>query len=301
MPEKTQDISVEAFGDFLQVSAAKSTTIKYMQILQLFLAWLESNGYTSITSLPQDILDQYISYVHLEKGLTPSATRLYVAAIKKYFEWLRRKNVHVTFFKPRMPKVTHRMGSILDTAALQKYLDAMKDLKEPVRTALLIAPFVGLRVSELAALRLDSIFMATVPYHGQNKQTMMIRLKGKGGKERVVPVLEEGRTILMAYLKNWRAVRNGKYLFPSTETKRPISEAAIRKALAKSRTDLVSVDDDVTMHTFRRTYAVSLYRRGMSIDIIAKILGHAKTDTLLKHYLALDEVDILRDFHGAEK
>jgi integrase len=71
----------------------------------------------------------------------------------------------------------------------------------------------------------------------------------------------------------------------------PMSVRLLRDAVARVREPLGM---EITPHTMRRTYLTSLWRMGVDAPTIAKIAGHANIQTLFKHYLALDEQDVLR-------
>ena len=129
---------------------------------------------------------------------------------------------------------------------------------------------------------------------GSMKQCLSLRVIGKGDKERFVPLLDEGTQILQQYLTGWRRPRKGNNLFPAMSSgeggMKSITAHTIWTAFSQIR-DRIDIPT-ATPHTLRRTYATTLWRRGVADTTIAKILGHSNLQTLYKHYLNMNAADL---------
>ena len=126
---------------------------------------------------------------------------------------------------------------------------------------------------------------------GGHQKYIALRIIGKGDHERVVPLYREGENILRDYMTWRREHTDPEWMFPGKTGH--IKDRTLRAALQRVREPLGM---KFTSHTMRRTYLTSLLRSGMDSAYVAKIAGHADVRTLVEHYLALDEYDIVRAF-----
>jgi integrase len=200
------------------------------------------------------------------------------------------------FYNPEMPKIPPSMRDILSGQKLTKYFEAVAVLEEPVRTAALLLPCSGLRSNEMVGLRLDGLHTADLKLkNGKKKKVLMLRVIGKGRRERSVPLLDEGKLAVQQYLSGWRrSDPDPTWFFP--QGKKHIANRTLRAALQRVREPLGM---KFTPHTMRRTYFTELYRRGVEPVTLAKIAGHANINTLVNHYLAIDDHDVGLAVHNA--
>lgn len=300
MAETAHDTSVEAFEAYLNGVRMPGTAGKYASATRLFLAQLREWGFANLEDIPPNILSRYASGMTGE-GFAAQTTHLYVAAAKRYLRWVREQGADVVIpYPPDLPRVQHRMRDILPPEFLVRYMDlANQLLQEPYRTAVQLMPCVGLRGSEIAGLSMSSLSRREVTLRGGVvRDTIVLKLIGKGGDERIVPVLDEGRPILNNYFKTWRRWQKGTWLFPRSPGRKHISDRTLREMLSKLCDPLGM---DFSPHTMRRTYLVTLWRRGVDATIIARIAGHKNLQTTFRHYLALDDSDILKSMHGERR
>jgi len=188
--------------------------------------------------------------------------------------------------------VDFRVRGVLRRDDMILFFSACNDLlREPTRTAIMMMPTCGLRSNEMAGLRLDSLQKVSILLKdGTHKTCLSLRVIGKGNKERFVPLLDEGKEIVSQYLLGWRRKSGSEWLFPSTHGQvKHITPHALWIAVAKVRESTGLV---MSPHTLRRTYATTLWRRGVADTTVARVLGHAKLDTLYKHYLNMDATDL---------
>jgi integrase len=200
------------------------------------------------------------------------------------------------FYPAELPRKKTRVKDILSPELFQHYFRLAEGLKEPARTAVLLLPSSGLRAEELCGLPLQCLRRSPLLLkNGYKKQTLTIVVKGKGGNERLVPLLDEGAQAVAAYLKGWRRRHpDTKWLFPGRNSH--MADRTLRKAIQKVRVPLKMT---WTPHTMRRTYLTTLYRKGVDPIIIQKIAGHKDLKTLINHYLYLDENDLVTAVHSS--
>lgn len=301
------DVSIQTFRQYLMGVKTKSTAVKYSGYATGFLKLMRANGYESFSQLPPGLLSEFASMLS-NQGKNPSTVRVQVFAAKKYLEWVRSRGVEVTpQSKPELPKKQIRLKEVLPPDQFMNFFRmADRELEEPIRTAVMLLPCCGLRAEEMVSLRLDQILRIEVPLEkGGMKKTLAFRPFGKGGKERNVPLMEEGVEILTGYLAGWRKQQQGPWLFPKVIRKKArkhlsgqkhISDRYLRAALQKLREPMGM---DFTPHTFRRTYLTTLYRKKINLKVIADIAGHASIQTLIDHYIISDPTDNVRALHDA--
>lgn len=295
------DTSPETFAKYIEATRSKVTAEKYRFGVEQFLTTVMENGYEDFQSLPRGILNRYVQIL-MERGYSASSVSVYMAGIKRYLKWVRDQGTSLPdMSEPDMPRQNHVIRDSLSPDQLKVYFRIADELPEPSRSAVLLLPCTGLRASEMAELRLSSIRRVRVRVGGVMRHTVALRIVGKGGKERTVPVLEEGVPVLTGYLSGYRRkAPTCPWIFPGHITKKnranipPLATRTLRDAIVHVREPLGL---KFTPHTMRRTYLTALYRRGVDPATLAKIAGHANIQTLFRHYLMLDDHDVLRAVH----
>lgn len=299
---KAPDVSTTSFLEHLKAIKAPGTATRYAKYARAFRRLMAANGYESFEQLPPGMLGDF-AVMCSNSGLNPSTVRVQVYAVKRYLDWVASRGVKVaTQTKPELPRKRHQIRESLPQAQFSLYFrQADMDLEEPVRTAVMLLPCSGVRAQEIVTLKLDSIQRVDVKLkNGKAKKTLALRVLGKGNKERIVPLMEEGVEILTGYLAGWRKTQAGPWLFPKQSKKqagkKPISDRALRLALQKLREPLGM---DFTPHTMRRTYITMLWRKGIDLKTIAAIAGHVSIQTTIDHYIVMDNTDSVKALHNA--
>jgi len=162
------------------------------------------------------------------------------------------------------PKRPKRLPVVLSGEELVRFFAAIDGLKH--RALLMTAYAAGLRVSEVAALRVEDI----------DSRRMVIRVRqGEGSKDRYVMLSPKLLGLLRAY---WKAARPRVWLFPGGYADRPITPSAVRKACQRAR-EAAGLGKLVTVHTLRHSFATHLLEAGTDLRTIQVLLGHSSPRT----------------------
>lgn len=157
---------------------------------------------------------------------------------------------------------------VLSAEEVVRFLEGVSSLK--ARVALTTAYAAGLRVSEVAALKVADI----------DSRRMVMRIeRGKGGKERHVMLSKPLVAILRRY---WRVARPPVFLFPGRTPDRPIGTAALH-AVCRAAAAAARLDKRVSVHVLRHSFAMHLLESGVDIRIIQVLLGHEHLSTTARY------------------
>jgi len=119
----------------------------------------------------------------------------------------------------------------------------------------------GLRISEAI----------TLPISAVDSQQMVLRVIGKGNKQRILPLTE---SILQMLREVWKVHPNKRWLFPSRRVVSHVPDATARVAFAKARNEC-GFDENFRPHSLRHSFATHMLQRGVDIRIIQILLGHS--------------------------
>lgn len=282
------DTTVESFRAYMHHARSKNTAIKYGQAAQRLLLFLGKNNLT-VQNVPPGVLSLFAESLKHE-NCKPATVHTFVAGAKRYLEWLRAKgHILPILSRPDLPRVHSPPPNVVKGDTLLRFLTAASVLREPARTAVLLLPYCGLRSFELVELKLSHIKRIHVPAYQSKPATEMVCLTvfGKGGEHRVVPLLLDGKPLLLAYLKGWRRLQPGDWLFPMQGGDH-LSMRTLRGHVKNIR-DSLNLGMRLTPHTLRRTYTTTLHAQGVDVATLTKIVGHKSVQTTLDHYLAIEE------------
>lgn len=290
---KTHEMPVawaKAVADFqahLSDSRSAGTAGMYAIGVRMFFAWLGARPFTE--ALPSNSLQEF-ALSGLRGGKSPATLRVYVAGVRKFCAWLAQSGLKAPVLGAvEWPRHSMPPPAALSSAELGMFLAWVRaNAVEPYRTAMLMAPYCGLRISELVSLKLSDVSIAG--------GGIILKVFGKGAKWREVPVIDQFRPTLAAYLSGWRDDTKGlrcssRWLFPSA-TKPSI--ALDRRSLTQRFTEAGrALNVDLTAHTMRRQYATSLHKSGVALATISKALGHSEPRTTSERYLAMTGADMV--------
>lgn len=293
-------MSPKKFAKYISSVRSKTTATKYFFAVNQFVDVASSNGYHDLAQLPRNILSRYVEIL-VEQGYSPASIHVYVAGVRRYFGWLRDQGLSIELSNPDTPRIPQVVRDVLSPELLGRYFDIADDLPNPAKTAVKLLACSGARASELVSLPMSSIRRVNIGMDGEEKVRIALRVTGKGNKMRTVPLLDEGIPVLTEYLAGYRRKLPGPWLFPGIISKKQNKKGLKHMSDRSLRESVIAVREPLglrfTPHTLRRTYLTMLYRRGVEPATLAKIAGHANIQTLFKHYLMLDEEDVVRAVH----
>ena len=140
---------------------------------------------------------------------------------------------------------------------------------------------LGLRIGDVLALTVQSI----------NATQMIVRVIGKGNKERILPLPE---TLYIALRSFWTTHRHPHLLFPNRNGTAPLCENSLRNAFNKARNSL-GINKNITPHSLRHGFATHLLENGVDIRVVQMLLGHASlSSTEIYTHLTKPMCDDLR-------
>jgi integrase/recombinase XerD len=279
------DTSIDAFVDalWLEEGLSRNTLTAYRRDLTLYARWLAARGRTLLETTEPDI-NGYFAERHAATRATTANRRLTV--FKRYFRWaLRERRIQADpTLRLQAAKQPLRVPKTLSEAQVEALLAAPGDdrpLAVRDRTMLELMYASGLRVSELVGLK---TFNVSLSEH-------VLRVFGKGNKERLVPFGEEASVWLQRYLHEARpALLAGKQtddLFVTYRGSRA-GEAMSRVMfwmLVKKYARGAGITAPLSPHTLRHAFATHLLNHGADLRAVQMLLGHAdiSTTTIYTH------------------
>lgn len=275
----TSQQQLETFIDaiWMERGLSENTLNAYRADLSGFAKWLYAHKKNSKDLLHAE-RDQIMSYLaHRVKLGTKSrsAARL-LSSIKRFYQYCVREQLLSEDPSDRIdaPKIGRSLPKFLSEDEVEALLDA-PDLKDPLgvrdRTMLELLYATGLRVSELVQLKTGQI----------NLRQGVVRIQGKGNKERLVPLGEESIDWLEKYLNDARQKISpspaNDYVFTTRR-----QSAMTRQAfwyLIKRYAQKVGIKKHLTPHTLRHCFATHLLNHGADLRVVQMLLGHSDLST----------------------
>jgi site-specific recombinase XerD len=216
-----------------------------------------------------------------------------IYALKAFFEYLIRANVLTTNPADQiaLPKTKQHLPEVLSQNDMQLFLDNFPDstfLDIRDRTVFELLYATGLRISELCHLTIDSIHFSSG----------LIRVLGKGNKERIIPLHNRSVFQIQQYLqaRQQHAPLNEISLFINNRG-HGITPRSIQRILIIRFKEITGNNTKVYPHLFRHSFATHLLQRGANLRIIQELLGHSHLSTTQK-YTTLKFADILSTYQN---
>jgi len=296
------------FREALLRTRAESTSRRYVQGVDNLLEWIEEDRPRLDGSEP-GVLDSFVTYLTEKRGLSPATIEVHVAAVFRYFDWLRRRGMKIPeLLRPELPrKVDDGIPKkVLSETELRAFLGAVSNLSEPIRTALWILPRTGLRSIELVTLKLTDL---GVFKDRSGESWVVLKVLGKGRRRRMVPIFRSGGSMMVQYLRGWRARVRSDYLFPGWNLKHQPEngEPVVLRSHLETRSLRENVQyireqidvEGLSPHALRRTYNTMLDDAGVSPYLAAQLMGHRVqqpgTSAVAQSHYVLHSVEKLVD------
>ncbi|MBK6421837.1 MAG: site-specific tyrosine recombinase XerD [Gemmatimonadetes bacterium] len=284
---------LELFRDYLALEAGHSanTVESYLRDLTRFVGWLDQRGVAGPALVTRTLVREFI-FALKDLGLSAATIRRQASAIRTYYGFLIAEGRVEQDPSDRleMPRRGRRLPDTLSVAEMEAML-AAPDADAPLawrdRALLELGYGAGLRVSEFCGLTMPDLLLAEG----------LVRVLGKGSKQRLVPV---GRSVIGAvsvYLHQVRpgldhgATRDRVLLNARGAPLSRVGAWGIVKRLAR----VAGIRKRVTTHTLRHSFATHLLEGGADLRAVQEMLGHADLSTT-QIYTHVDR-EYLRSIH----
>jgi integrase/recombinase XerD len=261
---------------WLEDGLSRNTLESYRRDLNKFALWLEMQRGALLIEATQADLQGFIGYLFAQQLAKASSSSRALSSLKRLFRYCLRQNkisVDPTIQVAR-PKLPRSLPKTLTEADVESLLGA-PDVKTPLgmrdRTMLEVLYATGLRVSELVGLSVAQVSL----------NDGVVRVMGKGSKERLIPLGEDAQDWLQGYLAEARpSLLSGKLCDAMFVTQR--GKGMTRQMfwyLIKRHAKRCGLDKPLSPHTLRHAFATHLLNHGADLRVVQMLLGHADIST----------------------
>jgi integrase/recombinase XerD len=293
----TSDVSdplLQRFLDMLWLEEGLSLNTRkaYQSDLHAFSLWLEKDRGLPLEKADAGAIEGYLAFRYRKEAKSRSMARL-ISSLRKFFRYLLREGLAEDDPTLRIdpPKIGRPLPKTLSEADVEALL-AAPDVLDPLglrdRAMLELLYATGLRVTELVSLRVVQV----------NLRQGVVRVVGKGSKDRLVPVGEESEVWLARYAKEARPVilgtRMSDDLFVTSR-----GGAMTRQAFwltIKRYAQRAGIRKPISPHTLRHAFATHLLNHGADLRVVQMLLGHSDlSSTQIYTHVAQER---LKDLHA---
>ncbi len=278
---------------WLEQNISPNTQSAYQRDLKALEQWLVARNQTLISAQRQDILD-YLKY-RSELGSHPRSSARLLSSFRSFYRYLLRE--HQRNIDPTTditsPKIGRSLPKYLSEEEVLNLLNApnieeSNGLRDKAMLEVLYA--TGLRVTELISLTLDNL----------NLRQGVVRVIGKGNRERLVPLGDAAIDWLGVYLKNGRLelsrATSPDCLFLSQRAEQMTRQTFWHRI--KFYAKKVGIAKPLSPHTLRHAFATHLVNRGADLRVVQLLLGHSSiTTTQIYTHVANTRLKILHEKH----
>jgi len=274
-PSKENTAIIESFLDalWMERGLSENTLASYGADLRGFAAWRKDKGLLKIESAD---IEAYLAYRYEQKASSRTAARL-LSSLRRFFQYQYREGRIAQ--NPTLNIDNPRIGRPLPDSLTEEEVESLLNTPEETkpegirdRAMLELLYATGLRVSELVGLTYDQI----------NLNQGVVRVLGKGNKERLVPLGEEAEYRINRYLAEARPdliKGHGQvpYLFVTRR-----GGSMTRQAfwyMIKRRAQQAGITKHLSPHTLRHAFATHLLNHGADLRVVQMLLGHSDLST----------------------
>tara|TARA_Y100000385_G_scaffold164601_1_gene170597 strand:- start:600 stop:1508 length:909 start_codon:yes stop_codon:yes gene_type:complete len=252
----------------------KNTILAYKSDLKIFLTWLDDNK-EKFSNADRVIINNYLAY-RLDNSASLSTIQRIITCIKSFYSFLFENNI-IKYNPAQLienPKKRRKLPTIITESEVMKLLDSPdvktnKGLRDKCILELLYSS--GLRISELLSIKINQI----------SKEKKFLKIKGKGNKERLVPIGSSAMNLLIVYLDTYRSsiknTNNIDILFIN-ENGSIISRQACWEMIQRYAS-ISLINKKISPHNLRHAFATHLLNNGADLRTVQMLLGHASLST----------------------
>jgi integrase/recombinase XerC len=283
------ELLLEAFGSRLSRTKRPGTRTKYVAHVRHFLTWL---GDRDVVSVRAADINDYLDAWCAADNPAPSTQRVRLGALKSFYEYLRSRDLLVgpdghelvnPVDRVEKPKLRRRPNDWLRDDEDRAVLDA--PLTEQERIVIWLLRWTGLRIGEACALRIEDVDF--------DREEIRVRESKSDAGLRVVPIVPE----LNVELRKWIATLRRRGLDRSdgpllatgrgTPMKPQFAWRLVKRVAHRADVRATPTGSAISPHTLRRTFGSYLLNRGVRMEVVSKLLGHADTRVTQAAYAQL--------------
>ena len=269
--EFKKDPLIRSFLDslFIEKGLSKNTIKSYESDLKEFFAWCHNIHKKLQSKLTSSSINIYLGYL-FNKNIKSSSVNRKLSTLKAFYIFLYKQKLilKIPTEDIETPKIQKKLPSTLSENEVEKLLKAPKDkniieLRDKAMLEMLYA--TGMRISELVNLKEVNV----------DKNRQVVKVLGKGSKERLIPFGDEALDSLQKYLHK----RNSRniYIFLNNRDNK-LSRVGFWQRV-KIYLKRVHLKSDITPHTLRHAFATHLLNRGADLRSVQLLLGHSDLST----------------------
>ncbi|WP_375751336.1 site-specific tyrosine recombinase XerD [Vibrio sp. HN007] len=268
---------VEQFLDtmLLENGLSENTLSSYRNDLNRLLQWMEKES-LALDTVSAENLQDYQAWL-LDKGYKQTSRARMLSAIRRLFQYMNHEQVREDDPSARLisPKLPKRLPKDLTENQVEALMDAPDpnnpiELRDKAMLELLYA--TGLRVTELVSLTMENLSL----------RQGVVRIIGKGNKERLVPMGENAIDWIETFLTEGRSELMGEktsdVVFPSSRAKQMTRQTFWHRI--KHYAVIAGIDtDSLSPHVLRHAFATHLLNHGADLRVVQMLLGHSDLST----------------------
>jgi integrase/recombinase XerD len=267
---------INQFCDYVSFknNLKQNTIIAYKSDLKIFLSWISNNN-NKFSDVDRVVINNYLAS-RLDSGVSVSTIQRIITCIKSFYLFLYENNFIQS--NPAQlidnPKKRRKLPIIISENEIEALLscpntDTSSGMRDKCILELLYSS--GLRISELLNIKVNQI----------TQDKSFLKIKGKGGKERLVPIGSSAMSSLLTYIDTYRCniknIDNVEMLFIK-ETGAVISRQECWKMIKKYAL-ASNINKKISPHNLRHAFATHLLNNGADLRTVQMLLGHASLST----------------------
>ncbi len=267
---------IDQFCDYVSFknNLKQNTIIAYKSDLKIFLSWISNNN-NKFSDVDRVVINNYLAS-RLDSGVSVSTIQRIITCIKSFYLFLYENNFIQS--NPAQlidnPKKRRKLPIIISENEIEALLSCLNtDTSSGMRDKCILELLYssGLRISELLNIKVNQI----------THDKSFLKIKGKGGKERLVPIGSSAMSSLLTYIDTYRCniknIDNVEMLFIK-ETGAVISRQECWKMIKKYAL-ASNINKKISPHNLRHAFATHLLNNGADLRTVQMLLGHASLST----------------------
>ena len=284
--------AIEKFLDFivLEKGLAQNTLESYRNDLSEFATFLAQKRINEIEKIDKKCILNYYEFLK-KKAFSKATLQRRYSALNQLFKYLIRQNILQTnpmltmrrqkkevklpkfLTEEEIRKIISTYSNTINSNTINSNISEIKKFRNRLIIEMLYS--TGMRVSELCGLPLKAVLVSKKEAVDDYK---FITIRGKGQKERIVPLRKDVVLELQEYIK-LTAKKGQKYLFENDKNGAPITRRMVGIILKQAAILADLNPEKVSPHKIRHSFATHLLQKGLDIREIQELLGHSSIDT----------------------